>query len=127
MKGEINMQINPISVNQTNFKGQLIFRDAAKYTKLGKEALDYLSLTSEHIESINPVRKISPEEMPARLEKYAPAFRYGIKESLEKFKTVIRTISGVTYEVTVPHNEVSEAKRMVDYTANVTEPGVYSI
>lgn len=123
------MQINSINnyQKQTNFRGQLIFRDAAKYTKLGKETMDFLSLTSEHIESIKPIKKISEQEMARRLEKYAPNSRNEIKALLERFKTVIDTVSGKTYEVTIPHTEVSEAKKMVDYTPNVVEPGVFSL
>lgn len=115
------MQINPVSNNQTNFKGQLIFRDLLQKTENAVEYLPYLSLGAEHIESIKPFTKMIEAEV-GRCSNMLDHF-----ELCVNCETIIKTPSGDTFMVTVPYEEVSNAKSKVEYTPKQIEPGVVSV
>lgn len=112
------MQISPINNNQTNFKGQMIFKAPKQCVRLGKNAhpLCFLSIMSEDIKSIDHIdtlgrrarNKLKKEftGINKKLAKYIDAF--------EEYITVIRTLDGKTYMVKNSPESIEEATRRLN-------------
>ena len=120
------MQINPINTNPTNFKGQMIFKDAKQCVQIGKEAktICLLSIQSENISSIDGMRELGKRaklRIKTKFESIAPNLRKRYAANLNEYKTVIRTYAGDTYLVKNAPETIAAAKIKLDGSSKFLE------
>ena len=115
------MQVSSINTNQTNFRGQIIFREQC--IKLGKniQAQNCLAIPSESVKLLADVGEPTQTLIETRLAKLSANVRKMYTVALQKYKTVILTATGDNYIVTADCKKISEAKQKVDGTSKFIE------
>ena len=112
------MQISPISNNQTNFKGQMIFKEQC--IKLGRniQPQNCLAIPSESVKFVAKVGEPTIEAIETALKNSGKKM-YTV--GLQKYKTVILAPYGNAYLVTADFKKIFDAKKKVDGTSKFVE------
>ena len=114
------MHVNPINSNQTNFKGQFIFKKSC--IKLGKnfKPLHCLSVPSESIKMVGKSDQ-TIAKLGSMLDKLSPDARKRYPTDLKEYKTIILTSTGNNYLIATDYETLVEAKRAIDGTSKFME------